>query len=275
MNYCRYHSDSDTPTPITAPSAAIHFSPTSRIFSSVSRSVVSNSLWPHGLQHSGLPCASTPGACSNSCPSSQWCHPTTSSALSSTTLCSPPRSPLVSDQAAIVKLHRLGSINDRNAFSRSSGGSEARGESGNRIVVLRPAAAGSSLAGTSRGLSLVPVFEKSTRFLPLYAPPGPNELGPSRVTSFSLETPSVSCSVMSESLGTMDLSSPGSELCPWDSPGKNRRVGCHTLPQGIFPTQESPGISCLTERFFFYCLNVPPKCPDTHISRISVGASTC
>ena len=41
------------------------------------RSVVSNSLQPHGLQHARLPCPSpTPGACSNSCPSSQWCHPT-------------------------------------------------------------------------------------------------------------------------------------------------------------------------------------------------------
>ena len=42
-----------------------------------SPSVVSNSLWPHGLQHTRLPCPSpTPGTCSNSCPSSQWCHPT-------------------------------------------------------------------------------------------------------------------------------------------------------------------------------------------------------
>ena len=33
-------------------------------------------------------------------------------------------------------------------------------------------------------------------------------------------------------------------LCPWDSPGKNTGVGCHTLLQGIFPTQESnPGLS--------------------------------
>ena len=38
---------------------------------------MSDSLWPHGLQHAMLPCPSTtPGACSNSCPSSQWCHPT-------------------------------------------------------------------------------------------------------------------------------------------------------------------------------------------------------
>ena len=44
-----------------------------------SRSVMSNSLPPHGLQHASLPCPSpTPGACSNSCPSSGWCHPTIS-----------------------------------------------------------------------------------------------------------------------------------------------------------------------------------------------------
>ena len=42
-------------------------------------SVVSNSLRLHGLKHARLPCpSSTPGACSNSCPSSQWCHPTIS-----------------------------------------------------------------------------------------------------------------------------------------------------------------------------------------------------
>ena len=47
-----------------------------------SRSVMSDSLWPHGLQHARLPCPSpTPGACSNSCPSSRWCHPTISSSV--------------------------------------------------------------------------------------------------------------------------------------------------------------------------------------------------
>ena len=40
---------------------------------------MSSSLWPHGMQHTRLPCLSpTPGAYSNSCPSSQWCHPTIS-----------------------------------------------------------------------------------------------------------------------------------------------------------------------------------------------------
>ena len=41
-----------------------------------SRSVVSDSLRSHELQHARPPCPSpTPGACSNSCPLSQWCHP--------------------------------------------------------------------------------------------------------------------------------------------------------------------------------------------------------
>ena len=55
-----------------------------------SRSVRSNSLQPHGLQHARLPCPSpSPGACSNSCPSSQWCHSTISSSVISYSLCLP------------------------------------------------------------------------------------------------------------------------------------------------------------------------------------------
>ena len=43
---------------------------------------MSNSLRPHGLQHARLPCPSpTPRTYSNSCPSSQWCHPTISSSV--------------------------------------------------------------------------------------------------------------------------------------------------------------------------------------------------
>ena len=62
------------------------YMPRSRIVSSssvqFSRSVVSDSLWPCRLQHTRLPCPSpTPRACSNSSPSSQWCHPTISSIL--------------------------------------------------------------------------------------------------------------------------------------------------------------------------------------------------
>ena len=42
-----------------------------------SHEVMSDSLWPHELQHARLPCPLlSPGVCSNSCPFSQWCHPT-------------------------------------------------------------------------------------------------------------------------------------------------------------------------------------------------------
>ena len=47
-----------------------------------SHSVVSNSLWPHEPQHTRPPCPSpTPRVHPNSCPSSQWCHPTMSSSV--------------------------------------------------------------------------------------------------------------------------------------------------------------------------------------------------
>ena len=53
-----------------------------------SHSVISNSLRPHGLQHTRLPCPSpTPVAYSNSCPSSWWCHPTISSSAISFSSC--------------------------------------------------------------------------------------------------------------------------------------------------------------------------------------------
>ena len=43
---------------------------------------MSNSLWPHELQHPRSPCPSpTPGVYSNSCPLSWWCHPTISSSV--------------------------------------------------------------------------------------------------------------------------------------------------------------------------------------------------
>ena len=53
-----------------------------------SHSVLSDSLWPHGLQHTRLPCPSpNPGAYSNSCPLSQWCHPTISSSVDLFSFC--------------------------------------------------------------------------------------------------------------------------------------------------------------------------------------------
>ena len=45
-------------------------------------SVMSDSLQTHGLQHTRLPCLSPiPGACSNSCPLSRWCHSAISSSV--------------------------------------------------------------------------------------------------------------------------------------------------------------------------------------------------
>ena len=46
------------------------------------QSLISDSLWPHESQHARPPCPSpTPGVHSNSCPSSQWCHPAISSSV--------------------------------------------------------------------------------------------------------------------------------------------------------------------------------------------------
>ena len=59
-------------------------------FSSVqfSCSVVSDSLWPHEMQHARGPCPSpTPGVYSNSYPSSRWCHPEISSSVVSFSSC--------------------------------------------------------------------------------------------------------------------------------------------------------------------------------------------
>jgi len=58
-----------------------HFSQLSSV--QFSHSVVSDSLRPHRLQHTRLPCPSpTPGVYPNSCPLSQWCHPTISFSVS-------------------------------------------------------------------------------------------------------------------------------------------------------------------------------------------------
>ena len=53
-------------------------------------SVLSNSLQPHELQHARLPCPPlSPRVCSNSCPLSQWWHPTISSFITPFSFCPP------------------------------------------------------------------------------------------------------------------------------------------------------------------------------------------
>ena len=77
-------------------------------FSSVqfSRSVVFDSLWPYESQHARPPCPSpTPRVHSDSCPSSQWCHPAISSSVVPFSSCplSPPSIRVFSNESA---LHR-------------------------------------------------------------------------------------------------------------------------------------------------------------------------
>ena len=67
-------------------------------------SVISDSLQPHGLQLAKLQCPSPiPRACSNSCPSCQWCHPTilSSAVLISSCLQSFPASGFFSNESAL------------------------------------------------------------------------------------------------------------------------------------------------------------------------------
>ena len=74
-----------------------------------------------------------------------------------------------------------------------------------------------------------------------------------------------SCSVMSDSLRPYGLQ-PASLLCPCDSPGKNTRVGCHSLLQGIFLTEGS-NPDLLHCRQILYSLNhqgSPIYCPVLH-----------
>ena len=66
--------------------------------------VMSDSLWPHGLQQARLPCpSSNPRVCSNSCPSSWWCHLTISSSGNPVSSClqSFPASKFFSNESAI------------------------------------------------------------------------------------------------------------------------------------------------------------------------------
>ena len=59
----------------------------------------------------------------------------------------------------------------------------------------------------------------------------------------------LSCSVVSNSLQTHGLQ-PARLHCLWDSPGKNTGVGCHFIPQGIFPIQDQTQASHLADGFF-------------------------
>ena len=68
---------------------------------------MSDSLQPHELQHSRLPCPPlSPGVCSNSCSLSQWCHPTISSSVVPFSSC--PQSFLISGSFPVSQLFTSG-----------------------------------------------------------------------------------------------------------------------------------------------------------------------
>ena len=80
----RVHTLMDMSGQVTEHEDPVCSLPTSSLLSSLqfSHLVMSNSLWPHGLQHTRPPCPSpTPRIYSNSCPSSLWCYPTISSSV--------------------------------------------------------------------------------------------------------------------------------------------------------------------------------------------------
>ena len=84
-NYSSTVAFGNSAIPVSCLWASLYFSISSVQFS---RSFVSNSLRPHGLQHARPTCPSpTPGAYSNSCPLSRWCHPTISSSVSPFSSC--------------------------------------------------------------------------------------------------------------------------------------------------------------------------------------------
>ena len=77
---------------------------------------MSNSLQPHGLQHTRLPCPSlSPEVYSNSCPLSQWCHPTISSSAAPFSSC--PQSFPASQCFPVSRLSESGDLSIRASTS--------------------------------------------------------------------------------------------------------------------------------------------------------------
>ena len=56
--------------------------------------------------------------------------------------------------------------------------------------------------------------------------------------------------LVTQTCPTLFNSKPARLLCPWNPPGKNAGVGCHFLPQGIFPTQDWAQVSWMAGRCF-------------------------
>ena len=181
-----------------------------------SRSIVVQWLshvWPFGspwLQHTRLSCPSlSPKACSNSYPLSQWYHPIILSFF-------------VPFSSFLQSFPASGSFLISQFFAS---GCPSIGASASvlpmNIQDWFPLGWTGWIFLQSKGLSRV--FSNTTV---------------QKHQFFGAQPSLVSCSVMSDSLLSSGLY-PTRLLCPWDSPGKNTGVGCHSLLQGIFLTQGS------------------------------------
>ena len=184
---------------------------------------MSVSLWSQGLQHTRLPCLSlSPEVCSNSCPLTQWCHPTISS--------------------SVVPFSCLQSFPESGSFPKNwlfTSGGQDTGASALASVLsmniqgLFPLGLTGLIFLLSKGLSKV--FSSTTvwkhQFIFIF------------MTSFkTFETYLLihkwkwNCSVVSDLCNSIDCS-------PWNSLGQNTGVDSFTLLQGIFPTQGlNPGL---------------------------------
>ena len=91
---------------------------------------------------------------------------------------------------------------------------------------------------------------------PLSSPQSAEESSLCRTGGSHHECECVSCSVLSGSLRPCGLQ-PARLLCPWDSSGKNTRVGCHSLLQEIFPTQGS-------KLGLLHCRQILSEPPNSH-----------
>ena len=79
--------------------------------------------------------------------------------------------------------------------------------------------------------------------------------------SFKEKNESVGCSVMSDSFETL-WTVVCQLLCPWNSPGKNSEVSCHSLLQGIFLLQGSNLGLLHCRQIFFFKPSAPPGKPS-------------
>ena len=114
------------------------------------QSVMSSSLWPHGMQHVKLPCPlPTLRVCSISCPSSSWCHPTNSSSV-------------IPFSSCLQSFPASGSFPMSQFFA--SGGQSTGGSTSASVLVMNiqswfPLGLTGLISFHSKGLSPVPEFE--------------------------------------------------------------------------------------------------------------------